>query len=61
MTNGSKFKQRKQINRALKPGDVRILNLSRIKLQCLCCPDFYFKCFFNLLRRTLRISAETCL
>jgi len=52
MTNGSKFEPRKQINKALKSGSVR-LNLSRTILQCLCCPDFYFKCFFNLLRQTL--------
>jgi len=45
MTNGSKFEPRKQMNRAL--------NLSRTILQCLCCLDFYFKCFFNLLRPTL--------
>jgi len=53
MTNGSKFEPREQINRALKPGDVRMLNLSRTILQCLCCADFHFKCFFNLLIRTL--------
>jgi len=53
MTNGSKFEPREEINRALKPGGVKILNLSRTILQCLCCPDFYFKCFINLLRRTL--------
>jgi len=43
------------MNRVLKPGGVRILNLSWTipVLQCLCCPDFYFKCFFNLLRRAL--------
>jgi len=52
-TNGSKFEPRKQMNRALTPGDIRILNLSRTILQCLCCPNFYFKYFFNLLRRTL--------
>jgi len=53
MTNGSKFKSRKQMNRALKPGGGITLNLSRTILQCLYCPDFYFKCIFNLLRRTL--------
>jgi len=35
------------MNKALKAGGVRILNLSRTILQCLCCPDFYFKCFFK--------------
>jgi len=49
-----KIRTRKQMNWALKPGGVRILNPSRTILQCLCCPDFYFKCFFNLLRRTLK-------
>jgi len=29
MTNGSKFKPREQMNRVLKPGGVRILNLSQ--------------------------------
>jgi len=53
MTKESKFKQRKQMNRVLKPGGVRILYLLRTILQCLCCLEFYFKCFFNLLRRTL--------
>jgi len=53
MTNRSKFELREQTSRALKPRGVRILNLSRIVLQYLCCPDFNFKCFFNLLRRTL--------
>jgi len=52
-TNGSKFEPRKQIIRAIKLEDVRILNLSRTILQRLCCLEFYFKCFFNLLRRTL--------
>jgi len=41
------------MNRALKPGGVRMLNLSRTILQSLCCSDFYFKCFYNLLIRTL--------
>jgi len=50
---GSKFEPREQMNRALKPRGVRILNLLRTILQCLCCLDFYFKCFFKLLRRTL--------
>jgi len=53
MTDGLKFEPRKQMNGALKPEDVRILNLSWIMLQCLCCPDFYFKYVINLLRRTL--------
>jgi len=53
MTNGSKFESREQMNRALKPEGVRILNLSRTIRQCIRCPDFYFKCFFTLLRRTL--------
>jgi len=53
MTNGSKFESREQMNRALKPGGVRMLNLSQTILQSLCCPDFYFKCFYNLLIRTL--------
>jgi len=53
MTNGLKFESREQMNRALKPGAVRILNLLRTIFQCLCCMDIYFKCFFNLLRRTL--------
>jgi len=53
MTNGSKFEPREQMNSALKPGSVRILNLLRTILQCLCCTDFYFKCFFNLLIWTL--------
>jgi len=53
MTNISKFKLRKQMNKVLKPRGVRILNLSQTILQCLCHPDFYFKCFFNLLRWTL--------
>jgi len=33
MPNGSKFELRKQMNKALKPGGVRILNLSRTILQ----------------------------
>jgi len=33
MTNGSKFEPRKQINKALKPGSVRILNLSHYPLD----------------------------
>jgi len=37
----------------LKPGSIKMLNLSRTILQCLRCLDFYFKCFFNLLIRTL--------
>jgi len=53
MTNESKFEPRKQINRAHKPGGVRRLNLSRIILQCLCYSEFYFKCFFSLVRVTL--------
>jgi len=52
MTNGSKFEPREQMNRALKPRGVGLLNLSRTILESLCCPDFYFKCFFNLLIRT---------
>jgi len=40
MTNGSKFDPRKQMNRALKPGVVRILNLSRTILQCFYYPNF---------------------
>jgi len=32
MTNGSKFEAKKQVNRVLTPGVVRILNLSRTKL-----------------------------
>jgi len=39
--------------RALKPGGVRRLNLLWIMLQCLCYSEFYFKCFFSLLRVTL--------
>jgi len=53
MTNGSKFEPREQMNRALKPRGVRMLNFLRTIFQSLCCPDFYFKCFFNLLIRTL--------
>jgi len=53
MTNGSKFEPKQQMNKAVKPGGVRILNLSWTILQCLCCLDFYFNCFFNLLIRTL--------
>jgi len=49
MTSGLKYEPRKQMNIALKPGCVRILNLSRTILQCLCCLNIYFKCFFNLL------------
>jgi len=41
------------MNRALKPGSVRMLNLSRTILQCWCSADFYFKCFFSLLIWTL--------
>jgi len=41
------------MNRALKPRGDRKLNLSQTILQCLCCLYFCFKCFFNLLRRTL--------
>jgi len=53
MSNGPKFEPREQMNRVLKPEGVRMLNLSRTILQCLCCADFYFKCFFNLLIQTL--------
>jgi len=45
MTNGSKFEPREQMNRALKPGIVRMLNLTRIILQCKCCPGFYLTTF----------------
>jgi len=45
MTNGSKFEPRKQMNRVLKPGGVRILNLLRTILQCLCCRIFTSNAF----------------
>jgi len=45
MTNGSKFEQRKQINRALKPWGVRILNLSRT-LYSQKVPQRYLKYIF---------------
>jgi len=49
MIIGSKLEPRKQMNRALKPGSDRCLNLLQTILQCLCYSDFCFKCFFNLL------------
>jgi len=59
MTNGSKLEPRKQMNRALKPGGVRILNLSQTILQCLCvwiltsnafsiCLDGHFNAYFGV-------------
>jgi len=50
--NKSKFEPREQMNRVLKPSGVIKPFVNHI-LQRLCCPDFYFKCFFNLVRRTL--------
>jgi len=47
MTNVSKSEPREQMNRALKPVGIRILNLWRTILQCLCCPNFYFKMLFQ--------------
>jgi len=51
--------QENKMNRMLKPRSVRILNLSRTILQCLCCSDFYFNAFSIYLYRHFKTQERS--